>query len=147
MTALGLDRDDISQQGKGRKGKDFPRIRVIYYETNHSWGKQEEGCTSAVLRYPSWNEKVTNNLHLQVLQGKKAEICALSRMVKEHINSLSDQRTRNTSGVSGSIGARISLLQKWGDRDRGGKNRGERGRWIKFLQVQSTFLTLNYLKG
>lgn len=73
-----------------------------------------------------------------------------AEQLKEHINSLSDQRTRSTSGVSGSIDTRMSLIQEWEVREWGGeKERGERegeGRWINFLQVQSTFLTLNYLK-
>lgn len=86
VTALGLDRDHIISQCKGRKGrKDSSWMRVIYYQTNNSWGKQEEGCTSAVLRCPSWNEKVTNNLHLQALWGRKAEICVLGWVDKgEH---------------------------------------------------------------
>lgn len=85
VTALGLGRDHIISQCKGRKGKDYSWIRVIYHQTNNSGGKQEQGCTSAVLRCPSWNEKVTNNLHLQALWGKKAEICVLGWVVKgEH---------------------------------------------------------------
>lgn len=49
-----------------------------------------------------------------------------AEQLKEHINSLSDQRTRSTSGVSGSIDTRISLIQEWEEREQGGKKGGRR---------------------